>query len=131
MDGTAGRGLVRPFDAGCNLRVQLDICQQLLPGDGLVSGVRGCSRTRAQSAVEVSVDDAGLVGVCPFSVVPCVARALRVRGLAVPDVRVRVPLRRFAQFHRVAHAGGCLLRLEGAAVRDCGFFGLLTRMRRK
>lgn len=45
-----------------------------------------------------------------------VARALLFRGLAFSDVRVCVPLRRFAQFHGIACAGGGVLRVEVAAV---------------
>lgn len=45
-----------------------------------------------------------------------VARALLFRGLALSDVRVCVPLRRFAQLDRVARAGGGFLRVEGQSV---------------
>ena len=102
----------------------LDVHAGLQPCDGLVSGVRARSRTCVQAAVEVPVDDAGARGVRPLALVPCVARALQFRGLAVPDVRICVPVRRFAELDRVAHAGGRVLRVEGAAVRNCGFCGL-------
>ena len=76
------------------------------------------------------MDDADLVGVFPLAVVPCVAWALRVRGLAVPDVRVRVPLRRFTQFDGIACVGGRVLRVEVAAVYTQQHL-ILTLLRRK
>ena len=86
MGDKARKELVRPADAGGNLRMQLDVRQQLLPGDGLVPGVCARSRACAQSAVEVPVVDAVALGVCPLAVVACVARTLQFCRMEFPDV---------------------------------------------